>query len=140
MQTLWVIGLVVWIAVGVALLAVMAYSFPLVKEVRTFLNRSNELIARTNERIDPVMDRIEDIVEDAGEMSASLRKDVSEIGGAVDEGSRSARRIARIAENRVTEIDALLEVAQEEAESSFLSAASLLGGVRSLRDRLFGER
>lgn len=140
MQTLWVIGLVVWIVVGLGLLAGMIYSFPLVRDLRTFIDRGNTVLDRTNDRIDPVLDRVEDLTEDAGEIAASLRRDVDEIESAVDQGSESARRIARIAENRIAEIDALLEVAQEEAESSFLSAASLVGGVRDLRDRLFRRR
>lgn len=140
MQTLWVIGLVVWILVGLGLLAAMAYSFPLVRDLRTFLDRGNTFLDRANDRIDPVLVRLEDLTEEAGEIAESLRRDMDEIESAVDQGSRSARRIARMAENRVAEIDALLEVAQEEAESSFLSAASLVGGVRDLRDRLFRRR
>lgn len=137
MQTLWLIGLVVWTLVGLGLLAGMVYSFPLVRELRTFLDRGNTLLDRSNERIDPLLDRVEDLTEDAEEIAESVRRDVDEIESAVDQGSRSARRIARIAENRVAEIDALLEVAQEEVESSFVSAASLVGSVRDFRDRLF---
>lgn len=140
MQTLLVIALVVWITVGLALLGVMAYSFPLVQELRSVLLRSDELVGRMNERMVPVLDRLEVITDDVMEMSGSLRRDVEEIGHAVDQGSRSARRIARMAEDRAAEIDALIEVAQKECESSFVSAASVLGGVRSLRDRLFDGR
>lgn len=140
MQTLWVIGLVVWIVVGVALLAAMAYSFPLVRDLHRFLRRGNALMSRLEERVGPVLDRVEKISDDASHISDSLRGDVDRIGEAVDRGSRSARRIARLAENRAAEVDALLEVAQEEAESTFVSTASVLGGVRDLRDRFFGGR
>lgn len=140
MQTLLVIGLVVWIVVGLALLAAMAYSLPVVRELRNFLSRGNEFLDRTNHRMGPVMDRLEQISEDASHISASLSQDMDAIGRAVDQGSRSARRIARIVEHRAVEIDALLEVAQDEAESTFVSAASLLGGVRSLRERFFDGR
>lgn len=140
MQTLWVVAVVVWIVVGIALLAAMAYSFPLVRELRRFLSRSNETLRHVNDRFDPVMDRVEEITDDASHISDSLRQDVDEIGDAVDQGSRSARRIARLAEHRAAEIDALLEVAQEEAESTFVSTASILGGVKSIRERFFGGR
>lgn len=140
MQTLLVIGLVVWIAVGLTLLAVMAYSFPLVQELRSLLTRSDELVGRMNDRLPPVLDRMEIITDDAMQMSGSLRQDVEEIGHAVDQGTRSARRIARMAEDRAAEIDALIEVAQDECESTFVSTASVLGGIRSLRDRIFDGR
>ncbi len=140
MQTLLVIGLVVWITVGLALLAAMAYSVPLVQELRSLLARSDELVGRMNDRVDPVLDRMEVITDDAMQMSGSLRQDVEEIGHAVDQGTRSARRIARMAEDRAAEIDALIEVAQKECESTFVSTASVLGGVRSLRDRIFDGR
>lgn len=140
MQTLLVIALVVWIVVGLALLVAMAYSVPLVRELRTFLVRGNEVLDRTDRRMDPLMDRLERITEDASHITSSLSQDVEEIGRAVDQGSRSARRIARLAEHRAEEIDALLEVAQDEAESTFVSAASLLGGIRSVRQRFFDGR
>lgn len=140
MQTLLIIGLVVWIVVGVGLLGAMAYSLPLVQELRSLLRRSNELAGRMNDRMGPVIDRVETITDDASHISGSLKKDVEEIGRVVDEGSRSARRIARMAEDRAAEIDALIEVAQDECESTFVSTASVLGGVRRLRDRLFDGR
>lgn len=140
MEILWIVGVVVWTLVGLALLAAMVYSYHLARELRQFLGQWNEALDRVNERFDPMMDRVEKITDDASEISDSLRRDIDEIESVVDQGSESARRIARITENRIAEFDALLEVAQEEAESSFLSAASLVGGVRDLRDRLFRRR
>lgn len=140
MQTLLVIALVVWILVGLALLGAMAYSLPLVQELRSLMNRSDRLVDKMNDRVGPVMDNVETMTDDALHISGSLRQDVEEIGHAVDQGSRSARRIARMAENRAAEIDALIEVAQEECESKFVSTASILGGVKSLRDRFFDGR
>lgn len=140
MQILLVIGLIVWIVVGLALLAALAYSFPLVQDLRSLMRRSDRLAGKMNDRMGPVIDRVETITDDASHISGSLREDVEEIGHAVDQGSRSARRIARMAENRAAEIDALIEVAQEECESKFVSTASILGGVKSLRDRFFDGR
>lgn len=140
MQTLLIIGLLVWIVVGLALLGAMAYALPLVRELRSLLRRTNEVAGTMNEQMGPVLDRVETITDDASHISGSLKRDVEEIGRAVDQGSRSARRIARMAENRAAEIDALIEVAQEECESTFVSTASVLGGVRRLRDRLFDGR
>lgn len=137
METLLAIGVIVWIVVGLTLLGAMAYSFPLVQELRDLLSRSSQLVSQLNERLGPVMDNVETMTGDALHISGSLRQDVEEIGHAVDQGSRSARRIARMAENRAAEIDALIEVAQEECESKFVSSASILGGVKSLRDRFF---
>lgn len=140
MQTLLVIGLIVWIVVGLALLGAMAYSFPLVQNLRSLMQRGDRLAGEMNDRMGPVMDRVEAITDDASHISGSLRQDVEEIGHAVDQGSRSARRIARMAEHRAEEIDALIEVAQEECESKLVSTASILGGVKSLRDRFFDGR
>ncbi len=140
MQILLVIGLIVWIVVGLALLAALAYSFPLVQDLRSLMRRSDRLAGKMNDRMGPVIDRVETITDDASHIYGSLREDVEEIGHAVDQGSRSARRIARMAENRAAEIDALIEVAQEECESKFVSTASILGGVKSLRDRFFDGR
>lgn len=140
MQTLLVIALVVWILVGLALLGAMAYSLPLVQELRSLLGHSDRLVDTMSDRVGPVMDNMEAMTDDALHISGSLRQDVEEIGHAVDQGSRSARRIARMAENRAAEIDALIEVAQEECESKFVSTASILGGVKSLRDRFFDGR
>jgi len=140
MQTLLMIGLVVWIVVGLGLLGGMAYILLLVREFASLLRRSNQIAGKMNDRMVPVIDRVEKIADDASHISGSLKQDVDEIGRVVDEGSRSARRIARMAESRAAEIDALIEVAQDECESTFVSTASVLGGVRRLRDRLFDGR
>ena len=51
----------------------------------------------------------------------------------------STERMVELVEDRVTEVAALLEVVQEEAEETFLTTASLLRGLRG-RGRKKGKK
>lgn len=135
-----VAGKAVWTLVGLTLLVGMVYAFPILKRTRAVMRRLDDLSRVLDRRLDPILERVERITGDVDHISTSLRDDVEALGDAVQEGADAAERIARITERRITEIDSLLEVAQDEAEEAFLSTASLLRGLQSLRDRFGGRR
>lgn len=137
-EILWVAALAVWTLVGLVLLAAMVYAFPTLRRLRGLMGRLDRLLGVLDRRMDPLLERVERITGDVGHMSSTLRDDVEALGDALRHGAGAAERIVDRTEDRVAAIDGLLEVAQEEAEQAFLSTASLVRGLRSLRDRFSG--
>jgi len=61
----------------------------------------------------------------------SLRKTFHRVQSTIESANGLLQRTLGKAETRVNELNALLEVAQQEAEQAFVSTASLVRGVRS---------
>ena len=70
------------------------------------------------------------IAENANAVSAVIRRDVDRIGATVADADDRVRRAMAATEAKVHEFNALLTVAQEEAEDLFVSTASTVRGVR----------
>lgn len=129
-ETVIVIGMVLWILVAIGILIGLVRLELLVRRTRRPLRRTAEMLERAQERLDPVMRNAERASEDVNYIVSSLRADVGEVGGSIRRVSESTDRMVAIVEERVAEINGLLDVVQEEAEESFYSTASLLRALR----------
>jgi hypothetical protein len=85
----------------------------------------------------PLVERpsVKNTAENINYLSAAFRTDADEVGRTVRRATDTANSIIDSARDRTAEINGLLEVVQEEAESTFLNTASLLRGVRATRPR-----
>jgi hypothetical protein len=79
------------------------------------------------------------VAENLDHISASLRRDVRRVDETITEANRQLRRAVTLAEERVHDFNALLEVAQQEAEQVFVTTASTLRGVRKGASTLAGD-
>jgi hypothetical protein len=73
-------------------------------------------------------------------ISTSIRADVQQVNQTVTAVNRRLLEAVKKAEDRMDEFNALLEVAQEEAESAFISTASTLRGISSGAAALAGRK
>jgi hypothetical protein len=64
-------------------------------------------------------------------MAATVQGNVAEIGKTVSAANERIGRVVESAEQRAADLNALLDVAQEEAEALFVRTASTLRGVRA---------
>lgn len=136
LEVLILVALVVWIAVGIGLLAAFVQGFPLLKRLRGSLRSLDRVLDILDRHLEPILHRTGRISDDLKDVTTSLRSDVEALGDTVDRGTRSVERIMDRVEQRTAEIDGLLEMVQEEVEESFLGVASLLRALRSIRKRL----
>jgi len=142
----WAIALAV--AMVVLALAAVAIFFLLLRvalELRSLDRRVQKVVVRAQDRLDPVMERARVVVaENAEYISHALRADVEKLGAATEAVRRSLDEASRRMDERIDELNALIEVVQSEAEELFLDTASAMRGVkagtRSLRDRAGRDR
>jgi uncharacterized protein YoxC len=79
----------------------------------------------------PLVHLATSIAENVNAISAVVRRDVDRVGATVADADARVRRAISATEAKIQELNALLAVAQEEAEDLFVSTASTLRGVRT---------
>jgi hypothetical protein len=70
------------------------------------------------------------LLDQVGTVATSLADDVDRIDRTVIRATSSVEGMIELAEDRVSEINALLEVAVEEAEETFFSTAAIMRALR----------
>ena len=73
---------------------------------------------------------VRNFTEDVRSITQSVKTDVGAVSDTIRYVNKGVRKIARRAEDRLDRLDALVGVAQEEAEEFVMSSASALRGVR----------
>jgi methyl-accepting chemotaxis protein len=127
-------GIVLLLLIGAALI-----SYGTLRSAARLLKALEKVAEEMVPRMDPLIEKLTRIADDANDVSDSLRRKVHEATTTLEEVNLAMRRGARETERRVREFGAVLEVVQEEAESLLLDAASTARGVHTtaatLRDR-----
>jgi hypothetical protein len=77
-----------------------------------------------------MLEHSEEILEQMSRISAVLVADVEVVDHTIIRTAESIERIVDLMEDRVSEVNALVSVAVEEAEETFLSTAGLLRALR----------
>lgn len=125
-----VIGLVTWILVSLGLMGFLVYSFPTLRRLRRIARQLDRILDRSEGRVEPLLEHVERVADNADYISTALRIDVETIGDTVEQASLSTRRMLDLVEDRVSDLSGFLEVVQEEAEDTFISTASALRMLR----------
>ena len=88
--------------------------------------------AATNARLHlaPLLLRVREMSDNIAAISGTVRKDVTTVSDTVDDASVSVRHAVALTEKRLHDLNALLDVVQGEAEHLFVTAASMVRGVR----------
>ena len=131
LQTLQAIDLVLSIVLYVTVIALILFAIPAFKQLHLWLKGSEEL----HQLVQDLRPSMTNAAENINYLSAAFRSDADEVGRTVRKATDTANSIIDSARDRSAEINGLLEVVQEEAESTFLNTASLLRGVRATRPR-----
>lgn len=118
-----------------ALVAAFAVVFLLV-QLRRLLSQLASLGRELDGKIDPVVEKSRTVAANLEFISASVRTDVEKVTSAVHQLSNRLEQASDHMETRIDEFNALMEVVQGEAESTFLDTASAVRGVRAGARRL----
>jgi hypothetical protein len=122
------------IVLAIALLAVgLGVLFAALK-VKALIRKVEEQGQKLRVDLAPAIHNVTTVSENAVAVSKSVRGDVDRLSGSVTAATEKLQQAAKVAEQRVGEFNALLEVVQEEAEELFIGGASALRGARTGAD------
>ena len=124
------IGMAMWIVISIALTILSINSIRTIKGVVGPLRQLAKTAEEVGERLQPTIRNVERASEDVNYIVASLRTDLETISATARNAAESTDRMIGMMEERVADLNGLLEVVQEEAEETFYSTASLLRGLR----------
>jgi methyl-accepting chemotaxis protein len=120
-------SLILWCLFGTGLIVSLLLIVPKILRAFAELDRFADLFAN---RMLPIMERVDGAAQDISKITDAAMSGVERLDETVDHVTDSVDRMLGIAEDRVSEANALVSVALEEAEQTFLSTAGLLSAVR----------
>lgn len=126
--------------VSIAILVLTVFLVPAAWNFRRSYAKINTMLDKVYADINPITRHLSSIADNLDYITTSIRVDVQQVNQTVAAASERVHRLMELSERRVKELNALLEVVQEEAEDTFVSAASTLRGVRAGADSLRQER
>lgn len=103
------------------------------------LRHINDLLQRLYGDVQPVIGKAKAVADNVEFISGAVREDVKKVSATVNVANERLRHAVRLTESRLTDISALLDVVQEEAEHLFISSAALVRGVRTGAEALSGD-
>ncbi len=109
---------------------VLVATILLIMSMRTGVRQVTETVDRLSTETKPLLANATAIVGDAREVVAMLRTDVERIRGAAAALSEQLLDAADTTARRVDDVNAVLDVLQDELEDTALSAVSAIRGVR----------
>jgi uncharacterized protein YoxC len=121
------------IASGLMTISILVLTAALVPAAWNFRKNHKairEMIDKFQGDIAPLLRHANAIADDVNYVTTSIRVDVQHVNQTVAAANRRLLDAVDKAESRINDFNALLEVAQEEAESAFVSTASTLRGIR----------
>ena len=97
---------------------------------RTF-RKTRQIINRLEADLGPLTRHASSIADNLSYITTSIRNDVEQVNATIASANRRLQEAVEATEGRLNEFNALLHVAQEEAEQAFVSTAAAVRGVRS---------
>lgn len=117
--------------VSVLVLVMLVMGVLLLYALKKSIDELTKLIRNAYE---PLLGAIAEVREVTGEvrsMAKSLKAPVAKASDTIEEASERFRTAMDIAEGRLARLDALVDIAQGEAEGAVIGAASLMRGVKA---------
>ncbi|MBA3645806.1 MAG: hypothetical protein H0W63_06460 [Gemmatimonadaceae bacterium] len=112
-------------------IALSAALIPAALNFRKSYKKISEMLDKIYGDVNPLMRHASTIADNVDYISTSVRVDIQQVSKTIAAANQSLLKAVQAAEERVSQLNALLEVVQEEAESVFVTTASTLRGVRT---------
>ncbi|HZF69114.1 MAG TPA: hypothetical protein VEZ47_13820 [Gemmatirosa sp.] len=115
-------------------LAIVVLTFAVVPAAWNFrksYQKVSDILDRVYADVTPIAHHASRIAENVDYVSSAVRSDVQRVSEMVADAEARLRHAIGRAEQRARELEALLDVAQGEAEETFVSTASAVRGVRA---------
>ena len=116
---------------SIALLILAVALVPAAWNFRKSYGKISDMMDRIYGDINPIMRHASAIADNVNYITTSVRVDVQKVSQTVASANQRLMASVELAEDRIKELNALLAVVQEEAESAFVSTASTIRGVRT---------
>ena len=122
---------------SIALLVLTVFLVPAAWNFRKSYKKVSDLLDKVYADINPITKHLSAVSDNLDYITTSIRVDIQTVNQTVAAANERVHRALEVSERRVKELNALLEVVQEEAENTFVSTAATLRGVRE-GARVFG--
>jgi hypothetical protein len=126
--------------VNIFLVLVVLALIPLLVIVMRMVRQLTALLEHVRGEIRPITQHAVSVADNVNYISTAVRADVQRVSDTVNSANQRVNEMLDVAEDRVRELHAVLDVVQEEAQETLLSAAVTMHGVRAgaaaFRDQL----
>jgi uncharacterized protein YoxC len=133
---------IVSVASGVMTITVIVLTTALVPAAWNFRNsyrKTSKMLDKIYGDINPLMRHASAIADNVDYISTAMRVDVQQVSQTVAAVNQRLQQAVGAAEDRINQLNALLDVVQEEAESAFVTTASTIRGVQTGIYQAFDE-
>jgi hypothetical protein len=113
------------------IIALAAALIPAAWNFRKSYKKVSDMLDKVYGDVNPLMRHASTIADNVDYISTSVRVDIQQVSKTIAAANQSLLKAVQAAEARINQLNALLEVVQEEAESAFVTTASTLRGVRT---------
>jgi uncharacterized protein YoxC len=130
------------IASGVMTITIIILTVALVPAAWNFrksYKKTSEMLDKIYGDINPLMRHASAIADNVDYISTAIRVDVQQVSQTVAAVNQRLQQATDAAEDRINQLNALLDVVQEEAESAFVTTASTIRGVQTGINQAFDE-
>ena len=130
------------IASGVMTLTVIILTVALVPAAWNFrksYKKISDMLDKIYGDVNPLMRHASAIADNVDYITTSIRVDVQQVSQAVAAVNQRLQDAVSGAEDRMKQLNALLDVVQEEAESAFVTTASTIRGVQTGINQAFDQ-
>jgi uncharacterized protein YoxC len=129
-------------ASGVMTITVIVLTVALVPAAWNFrksYKKISDMLDKIYGDVNPLMRHASAIADNVDYITTSIRVDVQQVSQTVAAVNQRLQEAIASAEDRMNELNALLDVVQEEAESAFLTTASTIRGVQTGINQAFDQ-
>jgi uncharacterized protein YoxC len=129
-------------ASGVMTITVIVLTVALVPAAWNFrksYKKISDMLDKIYGDINPLMRHASAIADNVDYISTSIRVDVQQVSQTVAAVNQRLQEAVAGAQDRMNQLNALLDVVQEEAESAFLTTASTIRGVQTGINQAFDQ-
>jgi uncharacterized protein YoxC len=130
------------IASGVMTLTILVLAIALVPAAWNFrktYKKTSALLTRVQADVAPLMKHAHAIADNVNYISTAVRADIAMIHDTLVSANRRLEEAVAVTERRMHDFNALLAVAQQEAEGVFVSTAATVHGVRRGASHFAGD-
>jgi uncharacterized protein YoxC len=130
------------VASGVMTITVIILTVALVPAAWNFrksYKKVSDMLDKVYGDINPLMRHASAIADNVDYISTAIRVDVQQVSQTVAAVNKRLQQAVDAAEERINQLNALLDVVQEEAESAFVTTASTIRGVQTGINQAFDE-
>jgi uncharacterized protein YoxC len=116
--------------VSISLLVLTVALVPAAWNFRKSYKKISDLLDKVYADINPLTKHASTIADNVDYITTSVRVDMQRVNQTIAAANEKLREAVELTEKRMSDFNALLRVAQQEAEDTFVSTAAMVRGVR----------